>query len=108
MAAPLAPLKPSESIPQDLLVYLYSVKEALDKLWDNVITQDNFSGLSVSEQRLKASAATGAGVRIPNGPFAASSQDHAQLVGEVKALIQDVASLNASLVAVVARLKGST
>ena len=107
MAAPLPVVRPDDSIPKDVLVFFYAIKEVIDTLWDNSLSKKGFKNLALlPAQQMRVSSAIGAAVQITSGPKAADWNDHAVLVADVNQLARDVAIVSQKLDAVITRLKG--
>lgn len=105
-ASTIPAVVPDEKLGEGTLRLLYAIKENVDFLYARVKFAQDFSQLpSVPAPSLRGVSATGAQVRITNGPYVADAGDHATLVAEVKALANDVAALRRTVDAIVDTLK---
>lgn len=95
----------TEGLPFGVTVYLQAVQDALNVVDRNVVYKDSIN-VNISSPRLRAIGAQGQAVSI-SGTTVASGDDYAMLVGNVKAMLEDLNSLRAEVTALKNQLRGS-
>jgi hypothetical protein len=86
-------------------VYLQSVQDALNTLDVNTVYKDSVS-VNITNPRLRALSAQGQAFSI-GGTSAASGDDYAVLVSNVKTMLEDLNSLRTQVADLVKQIKGT-